>query len=257
MGLKNTASALGEAVGKLIEDELEQTLRPVCNKLGYIYDRGGSRPDKRKGVKLSMVNASGNRYQLDGIIENSSGAPVILLESKYLRYKKHNRDKGSWTCASHYSLRKAHSTIRKSIAVLSGRWSEPSKAFLQSFGIELHIIEFAAMCGVLRDFGIDFDWPEDDQKIPDRSWVKFLKLSQTQKNTIGRRLVDSIRESLKSSIRTTLESGEDWPQHIKEIELLMKTDRNEYFTRVFPKAKDVIKFLLSLHEESQDLRGKL
>lgn len=257
MGVKNTASALGEAIGKLIEDELEQTLRPICSEHGYFYDRGGSRPSKRKGVKLSMVNSSGNRYQLDGIIENSSGAPVILLESKYLRYKKHNRDKGSWTCASHYSLRKAHPTIRKSIAVLSGRWSEPSKAFLRSFGIELHIIEFSVMCRVLKEFGIVFDWPEDNQKIPDRSWAKFLKLSQTQKSAIGRQMVDAIREPLKSSIRTTLEGGEDWPQHLKEIELLLKTDRNEYFTRTFPSAKDVIKFLLSLHEESQDLRGKL
>lgn len=124
-----------------------------------------------------MANASGNKYRLDAIIENPDGKPVVLLESKYLRYKKHNRDKGSWTCAAHYSLRKTHPTIRKSVAVLSGRWSEPSKAFLQSFGIELHHIEFPTMCAVMTDFNIDFDWAEDNQEVPNQGWSTFLSLS--------------------------------------------------------------------------------
>lgn len=49
MPVKNTASALGEAVGKLIEDEIERTLRPICGTVGYVYDRGGSRPSARRG----------------------------------------------------------------------------------------------------------------------------------------------------------------------------------------------------------------
>lgn len=257
MPVRNTASALGEAVGKLIEDEIERILRPICQQCGYTYDRGGPRPDRRRGKTLSMVNASGNEYRLDGIIEKPDGNPVVLVESKYLRYKKHNRDKGSWTCASHYSLRKTYPTIRKSIAVLSGRWSDPSKAFLQSFGIELYHADFPLMCSVMSDFGIGFNWPEDDRETPDRGWQTYLSLSEVERKTIGTRLLDSIREPLASSIRTTLESGEDWPQHLTEIELLLKTDRNEYFTQVFHSARDALQYLLSLHEEVPDLRGRL
>jgi len=257
MPVKNTASALGEAVGKLIEDELERVLRPICESLHYVYDRGGSRPDKRKGKTLRMVNASGNEYRIDAIIENPDGKPVIVIESKYLRYKKHNRDKGSWTCAAHYSLRKTHPTIRKSIAVLSGRWSEPSKAFLQSFGIDLYHIDFPLMCSIMGDFGIVFNWPEDNQEIPNRAWERFLSLEREDKEGIGHRLVDHIREALTSSIRTTLESGEDWPQRLTEVELLLKTDHNEYFTRTFSNATDAMQFLISLHEQVEDLRGKL
>lgn len=257
MPVRNTASALGEAIGKLIEDEIERILRPICLERGYSYDRGGPRADRRKGKTLFMVNASGNKYQLDGVIETPAGQPVVLLESKYLRYKKHNRDKGSWTCASHYSLRKAHPTIRKSIAVLSGRWSAPSKAFLQSFGIELYHVDFAMMCSVMSDFGIDFDWPEDDRETPDRSWQTFLSLLETDRQTIARNLLGSIREALATSVRTTLEGGEDWPQHLTEIELLLKTDRHEYFTQVFRNAREALDFLLSLHDEASDLRGRL
>lgn len=257
MAVTNTASALGEAVGKLIEDEIERVLRPICEQRSYTYDRGGPRPGRRRVKTLLMVNASGNKYQLDAVVENPGGQPVILLESKYLRYKKHNRDKASWTCASHYSLRKTYPTVRKSVAVLSGRWSDPSKAFLQSFGIELYHIGFPTMCSVMSEFNIEFDWPEDDRRIPDRGWARFRSLSQSEHETIGCRLVDPIREALASSIRTTLESGEDWPQHLREVELLLKTERNEYFTRAFANATDAMQFLLSLHQQVEDLRGRL
>jgi len=73
VSISNPASALGEAIGWLIEDELQRILEPVCKRYGYVYDRGGPRPGKRKGVKLSMVNRSGNKYQLDAVIEEPGG----------------------------------------------------------------------------------------------------------------------------------------------------------------------------------------
>jgi hypothetical protein len=257
MLVKNPASALGEAVGKLIEDELERTLSPLCSKRGFIYDRGGERPSKRTGVKVAMVNKSGNVYQLDGVIENSVGEPVVILESKYLRYKKHNRDKGSWTCAAHYSIRKSHPTIRKSIAVLSGNWSTPSKKFMESFGIELYEIPFDLMCKVLEKYGIEFDWHEKDQVTPQDSWRDFQKLNDEQKRHIGEELVNQIRDPLVRSVATTLELEEDWAKRLQEVELLLKTDRNEYFTYSFAAARDAIQFLLSLQVDAPDLRGKL
>ena len=88
MPVVNSASALGEAVGKLIEDEIENTLKPICEKDGYYFDRGGIRPEKRSGVKLFMINRSGNTYQLDGVIENSNGDPIVILESKGCKFQK-------------------------------------------------------------------------------------------------------------------------------------------------------------------------
>ncbi|MBI4727663.1 hypothetical protein HY768_10685 [candidate division TA06 bacterium] len=199
MPVTNTASALGEAIGIIIENEIENILKPICNDGGYNYDHGGERPGI-KGVKLSMVNKSGNRYQLDGVIKNAKGEPIVLLESKYLRYTKHNRDKGSWTCAAHYSLRKSHTTIRKSIAVLSGNWSLPSKKFIESFGVELHVITFEHMCTVLNQYGIKFDWQEKDRRTPNKSFKAFQKLTQKQKNEIGQKLLAPIKKQIEDSI---------------------------------------------------------
>lgn len=257
MKVKHAASALGEAIGKLIEDEIERAIAPTCNERGYYYDRGGKRPEVRTGVKLSMVNKSGNAYQLDAVIENPDKNPILLIESKYLRYKKHNRDKGSWTCASHYSLRKSHPTIRKSIAILSGNWSKPSKLFMESFGIELHEVSFKTMCDVLASYNIDFNWPEKDTHIPKSSWARFSKLNHGQLQDIGKRLLDPIRRPLTESIISTLDSGEDWAKHIRQIEVLLKTDRNEFLTYSFSSNQEAIQFLLKLQVDAPDLRGIL
>jgi hypothetical protein len=257
MAVVNSASAIGEAVGKLIEEEIENTLKPICKNLNYRFDRGGLRPERRKGVKLSMVNKSGNIYQLDGVIETSDGKPVVILESKYLRYKKHNRDKASWTCSAHYSLRKSHPSIRKSIAVISGNWSVPSKKFMESFGIELYEIPFNYICNVLNEYNIDFNWPEKDRSIPDISWKIFSKLTETQINNIKAKLLNPIRKDLKDSIELTLKSGEDWIKRVTETELLLKTDRNEYHTYSFSSTKETIRFLVDLQIDDPNLLGKL
>lgn len=257
MTARNTASALGEAIGLLIENEIEKLIKPICDMAGYFYDHGGARPGIRQRVKLSMVNKSGNSYNLDGVIENSKGDPIVIIESKYLRYKKHNRDKASWTCAAHYSLRKSHPTIRKSIAVLSGNWSLPSKKFMESFGIELYEITFKSITTVLSKYGVKFDWDEKDRETPDISWQIFSQLDQMDKDEIGRLLVSPIRNDLITSLQLTFASGEDWIKRVSELELLIKTDRNEYFTYSFASIKESIRFLLDLQTDIPDLSTHL
>jgi hypothetical protein len=257
MAVKNAASALGEAIGRLIEDEIERAIKPVCNDYGYVYDRGGQRPDKREGVQLEMINKSGNTFRLDGVIEAPDGKPVVLLESKYLRYKKHNRDKASWTCAAHYNLRKSYPTVRKSIAILSGNWSEPSKKFMESFGVELYVIPFAIMCETLKQHGIEFNWDEKDIETPQKSWRVFQMLPDKARGQIAETFINPIRNKLISSIEMTLKGGEDWIKRIHELELLLKTDRNEYFTYSFKSVREVMIFLLELQEDVADLRDIL
>lgn len=257
MAVVNSASALGEAIGKIIEDEIERTLNPLCIEKGYYFDRGGARPEKRKGVKLQMVNKSGNFYQLDGVVETPDDKPIIIIESKYLRYKKHNRDKASWTCSAHYSLRKSYPSIRKSIAILSGNWSLPSKKFMESFGIELYEISFDHICKVLERYNIEFNWSEKDRNTPDKSWLSFQKLDSQSKNNIGTLLLNPIRNKLVQSVKFTLESGEDWAKRIQELELLLRTDKNEHFTYSFTTIKQVIQFLLDLQVDDPDLPQRL
>lgn len=120
----NPASALGEAVGKLFEAAVLQGLAEVVAARGHTI-----RPAR-------LRNGTGNVYQIDAVVFDVDDNPVIIIDPKYIRYTKHNRDKGSWLCVAHYNLRKTFPTIRKSIAVLAGRWSAPSRALIRSFGVE-------------------------------------------------------------------------------------------------------------------------
>lgn len=153
--MANPASALGEAIGKSVEREIQSIIRRAVFPYGLRVDTGGPRKEKRKGVKLLLVNETGNEYQIDTIVEDKNGQPLILVESKYLRYKKHNRDKASWTCVAHFKLRTTYPTIKKSIAVLMGNWSAPSRKLMEAFGVEVIEIPFKQMVEVLQRYGIN------------------------------------------------------------------------------------------------------
>lgn len=130
----NPGSTLGEAIGMLVELEVNRLLRPIAEENGCVYITAGPiNPRTGRATKLLLKDAAGNEFQIDAVIANKRRQPLVLIESKYIRYTKHNRDKGSWVCTAHYSLRRTFPTIRKSIAVLVGNWSAPSKAMMKSF----------------------------------------------------------------------------------------------------------------------------
>ena len=160
----NPGSTLGEAVGALVEKEVNRLMRPIAEENGCVYVTAG-RPDPRTGraTKLLLQDASGNKFQVDSIIANPQMQPLVLIESKYIRYKKHNRDKGSWICTAHYSLRRAYPTVRQSIAVLAGSWSAPSKAMMRSFDATLFEVGFPRIVTTLAEYGIAFDWGEKER----------------------------------------------------------------------------------------------
>jgi hypothetical protein len=86
-------------------------------KFGYITT-GPVNPRTGKGARLILTDSNGNEYNVDSVIINNRFQPLVLVESKYIRYKKHNRDKASWICTAHTKLRQRYATVRKSIAVL-------------------------------------------------------------------------------------------------------------------------------------------
>ncbi|MGQ9626872.1 MAG: hypothetical protein ACUVV0_08215 [Anaerolineae bacterium] len=139
----NPGSALGEAIGALLEKEIHRILKPLAEENGCIYVTAGPvNPKTGKVTKLILTDGDGNEYNIDSVIINNRFQPLVLVESKYIRYKKHNRDKASWVCTAHTKLRQRYSTVRKSIAVLMGSWSKPSKRLLRSFEVELFVMSF-------------------------------------------------------------------------------------------------------------------
>jgi hypothetical protein len=255
--MPNPASALGEAIGKSVEVEIQRIIHKVVQPFGLFVDVGGERIGKRQGQKLLLINDTGNQYQIDTVVEDENGNPLILVESKYIRYKKHNRDKGSWTCVAHYKLRTTYPTIKKSIAILLGNWSKPSKLMMESFGIDLIEIPFAQMVEAMRKYQIAFDWQEKDSKTPAKSWRRYQQLLEQEKTDIAHECLVGHREKLEETVLSAIKMDLQSPKNVDQIELLIKTTHKEYFVKKFSHVTDAARYLLSLTEDVVDLKGRL
>lgn len=241
--VSNPSSALGEAVGKLFESAVTDCLRPAVT----------ARRHEIRSARLK--NGTGNTYQIDAVVFDEINNPIVIIEPKYIRYTKHNRDKGSWLCTAHYNLRKTHSTIRKSIAVLGGRWSKPSKELMASFGVQLFEVPFDRIVQILGWHGVEFDWPERGAgQQPMQAWKAFLALDNNARDEISREFVVGIREELVESVVYVLDTDiATLPRRISSVELLMKTEQDEIVLRKFDSVAEALTDLTTYIVDRPDI----
>lgn len=245
----NPGSTLGEAIGALVEKEVNRLIRPIAEENGCVYVTAGQpNPRTGKATKLLLRDNSGNEFQVDSIIANARMQPLVLIESKYIRYKKHNRDKGSWICTAHYGLRRSYPTVRQSIAVLAGSWSAPSKAMMRSFDTTLFEVGFPKIVSTLAEYGIKFDWGEKERDKAMEAWFLWEKLSDAQYSVIAAKLLEDIEPELRDTLRVTLDTS--IPREIQEIEVSLETNLGETRRYVFETIEAAIDFLESLDVEA-------
>lgn len=239
----NPGSALGEAIGSSMEDALKKLLNEIADKYGFHYLTSGIRKTKsgERQKKLLMSDKSGNEYNIDGVLANQSMKPLIIFESKYIRYKKHNRDKGSWICHAHSAIRRHYHSIRSSIAILAGNWSSPSQAMMRSNNINLFLISFNHICGVLSELGIDFDWEEKDRDKAIRAWENFNKLNNEQKKSIGIKMIDPIKDNLVILIENILDDTVE--REVDKILVELISNLGEVKVYEFESISDALDFL--------------
>lgn len=238
---KSFGSKLDEAIGNAIE-------RAIFKK--FVQEFGAA------VVSEKVKDGYGNSHQIDLVIKDQKGQPVILMESKYLRYTKHNWDKGSRLCIAHYLLRKSIKTIRKSIAILAGNWTDNSIEFIKSMGIEVYRVPFEKISEVLTKYGIDSEWEEKDDLKPKKAWNDFEKLTEEEKNAIGPSLIEGIEPEIRKSVMEVLSGDFSKPRGISEIELSIRTSYNEFITIQFETVNDVLKYLIDLQSDKEDITDK-
>jgi hypothetical protein len=86
----------------------------------------------KKALTLAMTG--GLLRQIDNIITpKGSQQPVALLETKWLKDARHHNDKGAWILQLR-EIRKNYASIRGSIAILAGYWTEGVGLMLQNEG---------------------------------------------------------------------------------------------------------------------------
>jgi len=201
----------------------------------------------KKAKKLLMSDNFGNEYDIDGVIANESMQPLIIFESKYIRYKKHNRDKGSWVCTAHSSIRKRYHSIRSSIAILAGSWSKSSIAMMESHDINIFLIPFDYICDLLATYSIEFNWGEKDKEKAYAAWEQYNQLTEHQRNTIGQSLISVIEEKLAPLIGKILD--DTILREIDKVILELVSNLGEIKVYEFDSVDEAITFL---NEEDLD-----
>lgn len=244
----NPGSTLGEAIGALIESEVNRLLLPIAEENECVFVKVG-RPNPRTGrpTKLLLKDKAGNEFNIDSVIANAQLQPLVLVESKYIRYKKHNRDKGSWICTAHYSLRRTYPTIRKSIAVVAGSWSGSSKAMMESFDVTLFEVSFQRIVDTLAQYGVDLSWGEKERHKAMGAWLNWERLTDDQFAEIARTLLSEIEPQLRESLNATLDTAV--PREVREVEIIIETNLGEVRRYTFASVAEAIEFLGNFDEE--------
>ncbi len=240
--IQNPGSALGEAIGAEMENALNVFLTNLVEKRGYHFlSKSPSQNKDGSQKKLLMYDRFGTAYNIDSVIANESMQPVILLESKYIRYKKHNRDKGSWVCTAHPAVRRRYASIRSSIAVLAGNWSSSSLAMMKSYDINIFLIPFARICDLLAKHGIEFDWDEKDRVTAVKSWKKYDALSNHQRGRIGVEMVKMVQNDLEKLVLSILDDSIE--RKIDKVSIELHSNIGEVKEYEFPNVIEAVKFL--------------
>lgn len=236
--IQNPGSAIGEAIGASMEAALGEFLKIIAEANNHHYI--AKSPFKGK-KKLLMYDQHGTGYNIDSVIANESMQPIILFESKYIRYKKHNRDKGSWLCTAHPAVRRKYHSIRSSIAILAGNWSSSSIAMMRSYDINIFLIPYQKICGFLELHGVNFDWGEKDRAQAFIAWQKYAALPDDTKLAIGRQMADLVKPDLKNLVTAILDNKTE--RLVSRVTIELHSNLGEVKCYDFEKVNDAVDFL--------------
>jgi len=239
---QNPGSAIGEAIGALMEAAINEFLAPLAqDQNARLLTKGPVSAKTGRPTKLIMYDDFATKYSIDGVIVNEENQPLILLESKYIRYTKHNRDKGSWVCHAHGKIRLRYSSVRSSIAVLAGNWSATSLKMMSTNNINLFVIPFDHIVTILAPRGIDFNWGEKDRHLAVIAWNKYSAISEEEQGRIGRQMIEPIKSSLAQLVESTLR--DDVPRAIAKVVVEIYSNLGETKRFKFDSREAALSFL--------------
>lgn len=185
--VKDFASALGEAVGKLIEDGIRSIVKSLVEEYHMEIYSG------------KLFDKIGIDFEIDLPIFKE-GKPVALIDIKYLRYKKHARDKGSWIVVAHNRLKATFPTIKKSLVILLGTgWTDKAKKLISTSCTDIISVDPPLLDRILSEYNVRFSWDERDEETPKLSWQNFCKLTKEELDEIKERIIEE--SGIKEKIR--------------------------------------------------------
>jgi hypothetical protein len=225
--------ALGQIIGKLIEDALHVPLKAIAEEFGYYLDRQGQRTVRGNFQKVVWQDLRGNGHELDYVFESGGtdeqiGTPRAFIELAWRRYKKHSKNKAQEIEGAVGHLGSTYHESNPFLgAVLAGEFTKPSIRQLESHGFAVLYFSYQDVASAFLSQGVDIRTEEgtsDDEAL--RKLMAVRALSDTQRDKICEALLSICKSDITaftSALRAALTRELDrifvLPLHGVEYEL--------------------------------------
>ncbi len=222
----NPGSTLGQAIGNLFESKLEEILRKVVENSGYVYHSGRDPLPDYTGKTLRAKDKNGKFWSIDSAVTDENGHLIILGEMKYIQRAKHATDKGSWICNCHTLLRQTYPTIRASIAMLAGGWTENVREMIRDTGTDIFFVPYEEVVNTFSQKGIAINWTDATSDVASQiAWEAFGHLDEQALDEIKDSIIQKIAEPLKMHVENILNDKQE--RKITKIEINIQTNKGE------------------------------
>ncbi|MBI4285211.1 MAG: hypothetical protein HY670_04825 [Chloroflexi bacterium] len=106
----------------------------------------------------------------------------------------------------------------------------------------------------LGKWGIDYAWAENDRQASVRAWESFCGLTDVQKQQVAADITSGLMPQLRNEVIQVLETDVSTiPQRVTQVEILLKTDRNEMLLSTFKSVPQAIGHLAGLVADKPDI----
>lgn len=186
--------AFGQRLGKLIEDEIHRVVQDCLYGTEFEFIPKGK-----------LADLHGKLCTHDGLVVDRDGQPYAVIESKVIQKAKHATEKAAKVAREHPDLKRAHPTLRSSIAMLAGDFTPEPLRMVETSGANLLFIPQDHLASICREFGIEILWEDHEAATYAVAALKrFNTLTQEQLKDLGHRILEPVAAQLRKVVEAAI-----------------------------------------------------
>jgi hypothetical protein len=228
--------AFGQRLGKLIEDEIHRIVQDCLYGSDFEFIPKGQ-----------LADLHGKLCTHDGLVVDREGYPYAIIESKVIQKAKHATEKAAKLAREHPDLKRAHPTLRSSIAVLAGDFTPEPLRMVEASGANLLFIPQDHLASACRDYGIEILWADHEAATyAVAALERYSALTQEERKALGQRILQPVAVQLQEVVAAAIADVPENPVVGVWVDVFFQ--RGEIGHHEFDSIKEALDYLQSWSE---------
>ncbi|MGQ9457947.1 MAG: hypothetical protein ACUVXH_05520 [Anaerolineae bacterium] len=225
--------AFGQRLGKLIEDEIHRIVHDCLYGTDFQFIPKGQLPDLH-----------GKLCTHDGLVVDREGRPYAIIESKVIQKAKHATEKAAKVAREHPDLKRAHPTLRSSIAVLAGDFTPEPLRMVVASGAEVLFIPQEHLASACLEYGIEILWKDSQAAAYGTAALgRYNALTPEERKVLGQRILQPVATRLREAVTDAIADAPENPIERVWVDIFFK--RGEIGHREFDSIEGALEYLRS------------